>query len=52
MKNSNEKNNEYEKTHEYAIELFSKGMCMGEVMNKTNMTEEEIAKYRDELDKS
>lgn len=43
-------NPQYEKTHEYAVELFGKGICMGEVMKKTNMTEDEIAKYREELD--
>ncbi|MDW8801952.1 hypothetical protein P8V03_12415 [Clostridium sp. A1-XYC3] len=51
MTNSKEKINTYEETRDYAINLFSKGMCMGEVMKKTNMTEEEIAKFRDELDK-
>lgn len=43
-------NQQYDKTHEYAVELFGKGICMGEVMKKTNMTEDEIAKYREELD--
>lgn len=47
---STNENNQYDKTHEYAVELFSKGMCMGEIMRKTNMTEDEIAKYREELD--
>jgi hypothetical protein len=48
---STNENKQYEKTHEYAVELWSRGMCMGEVMKKTNMTEDEIAKYREELDK-
>jgi hypothetical protein len=43
---------QYEKTHECAVELWSRGMCMGEVMKKTNMTEDQIAKYREELDKN
>jgi hypothetical protein len=47
---STNQNQQYDKTHEYAVELFSRGMCMGEVMKKTNMTEDEIAKYREELD--
>jgi uncharacterized 2Fe-2S/4Fe-4S cluster protein (DUF4445 family) len=45
-------NQQYEKTHECAVELWSRGMCMGEVMKKTNMTEDQIAKYREELDKN
>lgn len=52
MNDSSKKTQEYEKNHEYALELFSKGMCMGEVMKKTNLTEEEIARYREELDKN
>ena len=51
MSNSKEKIHDYEHTRDYAIELFSKGMCMGEVMKKTNMNEDEIAKYREEIDK-
>ena len=51
MSNCSEKKHDYEETKEYAVELFSKGMCMGEVMRKTRMTEEEIARYREELDK-
>lgn len=52
MNDSKEKIKQYENTNEYSRELFSKGMCMGEVMRKTRMTEDEIAEFRDELDKS
>lgn len=51
MSDINEKKRNYEKTREYGMELFAKGMCMGEIMNKSGMTQEEIAKYREELDK-
>lgn len=47
---NNDKNYKYEQTQEYAEELFAKGMCMGEVMKKTNLTEDEIAETRKELD--
>jgi hypothetical protein len=49
MSDSN-KNQDYKQTKEYAQELFAKGMCMGEVMKKTRLTEEQIAKTRKELD--
>jgi len=47
---STDKSQQYEKTHEHTVELWNKGICMGEVMKKTNMTEDEIARYREELD--
>lgn len=48
--NNIDKKHKYEHTKEYAEELFAKGMCMGEVMKKTNLTEEKIAETRKELD--
>lgn len=47
----NYKNHRYKETKEYGQELFAKGMCMGEVMKKTGLTEDEIAHIREELDK-
>lgn len=49
MSDSN-KRDEYQQKKEYAQELFAKGMCMGEVMKKTRLTEEQIAQTRKELD--
>ena len=48
--NNIDKKHKYEHTKEYAEELFAKGMCMGEVMKKANLTEEKIAETRKELD--
>ena len=48
--NSFDEKHKYEHTKEYAQELFAKGMCMGEVMKNTNLTEEKIAETRKELD--
>ncbi|MBV7274849.1 hypothetical protein JMF89_10310 [Clostridiaceae bacterium UIB06] len=49
--NDNYKDNRYKETKEYAQELFTKGVCMGEVMKKTRLTEDEIAHMREKLDK-